>query len=219
MSSDFLQHLGVSCPRLSTNLALSCHCLSCCVSKLRQVYKPLGQLIADVSSSTSSVHLLPVSLLPARQHSSVTSHVSAAIAHTSGSSTDVSSSIVRFRRSHNQLTPQEHNKGKKFCKRWDAGTVHLNACREASQSRRILHCFPKYFMFLLLSSSVCSSSSGLFSSNTATFIRNFRDFAYVSPRSASLLLFFSFLCSPSIVYRFSVSRLHFPQLFDDTSSE
>ena len=72
------QHVGVSCPRNSTYLTLPCPCLNqrCCVSKLRQVYKPLGQLIADVSSSTSSVHLLPVFLLPTRQHSSVTSRAS-----------------------------------------------------------------------------------------------------------------------------------------------
>ena len=54
------QHVGVSCPRVSTYLTLPCHGLrQCyCVSKLRQVKTPLVQLIIYVSSSTSSVHLL-----------------------------------------------------------------------------------------------------------------------------------------------------------------
>ena len=110
---NFLQHVGVSCPRISTYLTLPCHGLrQCyCVSKLRQVHTPLGRLF----------------MFPAR-----------------------------------------------------------------------LHLFIYFLVF--------------FTSNSATFIRHFPHFACVFLCSASFLLFPSCLLSPSVVSRFSFSRLHFSHI-------
>ena len=135
----------------------------------------------------------------------------AASVHTTGSITYLSGSIVRFRPSHDQLAPHEHNKGKKFCKRRDAGTVQLNSCREASQSRRILHCAPKVFHVSSLVF-ICSSTSGFFTSDSATFIRHFSHFACVFPRSASFLLFFRI---SHFFLSFELS-LHFDETKPDT---
>ena len=56
MSSNLWQHVGVSCPRTSTCLTLPCPCLNqrCCVSKLGQVYTPLGQLLTFPARSFGS---------------------------------------------------------------------------------------------------------------------------------------------------------------------
>ena len=74
---NLLQHVGVSCPRISTYLTLPCLCLNqrCCVSKLRQVYKPLGQLQMFPARLHLFIYFL-VFLHPTRQHSSVTSRTS-----------------------------------------------------------------------------------------------------------------------------------------------
>ena len=53
---NLLQHVGVTCPRVSTYLTLPCSCLKrgCCVSKLRQLYTPLGQLLTCPARSFGS---------------------------------------------------------------------------------------------------------------------------------------------------------------------
>ena len=53
---NLLQHVGVTCPRVSTCLTLPCSCLKrrCCVSKLRQLCTPLGQLLTCPARSFGS---------------------------------------------------------------------------------------------------------------------------------------------------------------------
>ena len=115
--------------------------------------------------------------------------------------------IVRFRPSQDQMTPHEHDKGKKFCQRRDVGTVHLNACREARQRRRILHCFPpQSSCFLPLSSLFIHL--WFFTSNSATIIRHHLLFAHVFARSAlfSLPSSVSFLASFSLLHDLHLRR-------------
>ena len=125
----------------------------------------------------------------------------AATVHISASLTYVSSSIVRFRPSQNQLTPHEHNKGETFCQRrgrWDSTPQCMPRSKTKTPNSALF--FPASFMFLLLSSSV--------------FHLQLRDFHPSPPAFRTCLSALRFVhtppflspLSPSVVSRLSCSR-------------
>ena len=129
---NLLQHVGVSCFRISTCHTLPCLCVNqrCCVSKLRQLHTPLGQAL-----------MCPARSFGSDPHMTNSRRTSA----TSGRSSASAGTLEQY--------------------------ISILAAKQVKVAEFCI-VSPKYFHVSSLVF-ICSSTSGLVTSNSAIFIRHF----------------------------------------------